>query len=1152
MERLEDTGDVTAEFIDRWQRSEGGEHATYQMFLTELCALLGVEQPEPGGDAYRFERRVEVTNWDGSTTSGRIDLYKRGCFVLEAKQGRFKPAPPPPPRLRLTIPKPPSKGHGVRGSKPWDDAMMRARAQAKRYADALPQGEPVPVFLIVVDIGYSFELFSDFTGTGRYYTHFPDTRSFRFSLGALADDSIRERLRQVWNAPWDLDPSRRMAKVTRDLADKLARLAQFLEVRHAPKTVADFLMRCLFTMFAEDVRILNERAFTDLLVRYKDRPPVLRQMLTALWRDMNTGTAFSPVIEAPIPEFNGSLFTNAEALELDAPQIELLSLAAKADWREVEPAIFGTLLERALDDRERHRLGAHYTPRAYVERLVLPTVIEPLRADWDDVKIAALAAANADDRETAAATVKEFHRRLCEVTVLDPACGSGNFLYVTLEHMKRLEGEVLDLLVTELEERQDALELSSHTVDPHQFLGIEKNERAVPIAEMVLWIGHLQWYARSQPKVTVWPRPVLRQYGNIQSGDALLTWKQIQLAHDPQGRPLSRWDGVSRKPDPMTGKPVPDETQQVPLEKYLSPKAAEWPLADFIIGNPPFIGGKDIRQELGDGYLAALWSTYGNRVPNSADFVMYWWHKAAERVRAGKSQRFGFITTKTITQTFSRQVVERHMSGRHPISLLFAIPNHPWVKPLNEDEQEAVRDAAQVRIAMTVGVRGVSEGKLLTVASERKGPNDAAEVELTERRGPINANLTIGVDVTKALPLKANDRMSSPGVKLHGAGFIVTPDDARRLGLGRIPGLERHILAYRNGKDLTARPRGVMVIDLFGLTEWEVLQRYPEVFQWVLERVRPHRLARNGITADATQYAQEWWLFGKPRPELRRALSRLPRYIVTVETAKHRIFQFLDAAIRPDNKLIAIASDDAYHLGVLSSRFHGTWALATGGRLGVGNDPVYVKTACFDKFPFPDATPDQQEAIRALAEELDALRKRQQATHPELTLTGMYNVLDKLRAGGDLTDDERVINDMGLISTLQLLHERIDAAVAEAYGWPAGLADMDSLARLVALNAERRREEATGKIRWLRPDLQAGPLTGPAQGRMDVDMDQGDLDAASIKLPWPKTLAEQVQAVRAALSRLGRQRSVEAIARQFKGAKRERVGEILEAMALMG
>jgi hypothetical protein len=806
-----------ASFIERWRPSGGGEHRTYQMFLTELCALLDVGLPDTAGDQYGFERRVPIRYWDGTVSSGRIDLYKRGCFVLEAKQGSVKPLQDLPelPGLAGYAPrKSGGKGHGVRGSKQWDNAMVQARAQAKRYIDNLPASEPVPPFLIVVDIGYSFELFADFTGTGRHYIQFPDAAGFRFTLDKLADVDIRDRLRAVWQDPHSLDPARRTAKATRLIADRLARLAQSLETDHSAKNVADFLMRCLFTMFAEDVGILKASAFTDLLKATRDRPAVARQMVTALWADMNTGAAFSAAIQDAVPHFNGALFAGAQALAVTQAQIDLLIEAAQADWRDVEPAIFGTLLERALDSDERHRLGAHYTPRAYVERLVLPTIIEPLRAQWDDVKVAALAA---NTTAEAVDSVTGFHRQLCSTTVLDPACGSGNFLYVTLDHLKHLEAEVLDFLAIELGQRQDALDLSSHTVDPHQFLGLEKNERAVPIAEMVLWIGHLQRYARTRAQAAGWPKPVLRQYGNIRHADALLTWRDVLLVRDDAGKPVSRWDGITRKRDPATGKLVPDESARVAVERYVSPKPADWPAADYIVGNPPFIGGKDLRQELGDGYTEALWATYGKRVPNSADFVMYWWHKAAEKVRTGKAKRFGFITTNSLPQTFSRRVVEHHKTGKHPIGLIFAIPDHPWVKALNENEQDAVRDAAAVRIAMTVGVKGACDGKLLTVLSERPGKEDAAEIEFAESFGPINADLTIGANVAAAQSLRATEGMASPGVKLHGAGFIVTPDQARTLGLGRVAGLESHILHYRNGRDLTARPRRVMVIDLFGL-----------------------------------------------------------------------------------------------------------------------------------------------------------------------------------------------------------------------------------------------------------------------------------------------------------------------------------------------
>ena len=290
------------------------------------------------------------------------------------------------------------------------------------------------------------------------------------------------------------------------------------------------------------------------------------------------------------------------------------------------------------------------------------------------------------------------------------------------------------------------------------------------------------------------------------------------------------------------------------------------------------------------------------------------------------------------------------------------------------------------------------------------GNQDEIEVKLQEQQGLLFADLKTGANVSGTQSLRANSGLTSRGMMLFGAGFIITPEEAKALGLGVIDGLENHIRAYRNGRDLAQSPRGAMVIDLFGYTIDEVRERFPSVYQHVLERVKPER-DQNKDKA----IRENWWLHGRTRGDLRNYLSGLPTYIATVETTKHRIFQFLDASILPDNMLVAFGLSDASSMGVLTSRLHVIWALAAGGRLGVGNDPRYNKTRCFETFPFPDATPEQQAQIRELAERLDAHRKRQQAQHPGLTLTGMYNVLEKLRAGTALTAKEQLINNQGLV-----------------------------------------------------------------------------------------------------------------------------------------
>jgi hypothetical protein len=386
-----------------------------------------------------------------------------------------------------------------------------------------------------------------------------------------------------------------------------------------------------------------------------------------------------------------------------------------------------------------------------------------------------------------------------------------------------------------------------------------------------------------------------------------------------------------------------------------------------------------MRESLGDGYVEALWAAYP-KMPQSADLVMFWWEKAAMLARTwdakkGKgARRFGLITTNSLRQVFNRRVLEPHLADKKkPLSLLFAIPDHPWVD---------ASDGAAVRIAMTVGVAGSRDGKLLPLKEEREAPDEAEGrlVSFAEKEGKLAANLQIGADLAKVRPLEANERIASPGVKLHGAGFIVTPGKGVDLGLGTVDGLEGHILPYLNGRDVAQVSRNVMVIDLYPLSQKEVMARFPSVYQHVFDNVKPERdqnrepFRRNN-----------WHWFGRTH-EMYRAFTRdIDRFIVTPETAKHRFFRFVDRGTRADNMLIAIGLDDAAYLSVLSSRVHVTWALAAGGRLGMGNDPRYNKSRCFDPFPFPDSNEAQRARMRDLGEQLDAHRKTRQAAHPKLT-----------------------------------------------------------------------------------------------------------------------------------------------------------------------
>lgn len=1133
-------------FINKWKDNSGSERSNFQTFIGDLCTLLDLPVPDPGiGDtgknAYVFERFIPSQRIDGSTESRYIDLYRRDCFVLEGKQTSKELA---------------TRTH--------QNAINAAVAQAERYVRGLPIEEVEhgrPPFIVVVDVGNAIYTYSEFSRTGGNYVAFPDPRRHEIRLEDLKDPEVQDRLRRLWLDPDSLDPSKHAARVTREVSDKLAKLAKSLEHSgYDVERVANFLKRCLFTMFAEDVELLPRSSFHDLLVDINDRnTDMFPHAIKALWETMNTG-GYSERLMQPVRRFNGGLFKGIEPIALNASQIELLIDAAKADWRFVEPAIFGTLLERALDPRERHKLGAHYTPRAYVERLVMPTLIEPLREQWGDVRAAAETLLRQDKKgtkEKALAEVRAFHYQLCQIKVLDPACGSANFLYVALEHMKRLEGEVL-AFISELTQGQGVLESEGLTVDPHQFLGLELNPRAAAIAELVLWIGYLQWHYRLNDRLDL-PEPILRDFKNIQCRDALIEYDSREPEVGEDGDPVTIWDGIGMKVSPATGELIPDEASRANVYRYNNPQIAGWPEADYIVGNPPFIGASTMRRALGDGYVDAVRKVFKGVVPDSADFVMYWWHTAAEKVRKGKAKRFGFITTNSLKQTFNRRVIAPHLAdAKKPLSLVFAVPDHPWVDG---------NDGAAVRIAMTTGAAGAYPGRLRQVTKEVVSEDrEARDVQLNQRNGKVFADLTVGANIASATSLASNSGVASRGVQLIGSGFIVTSEEAATLGLGEVEGLNQVIRDYRNGRDLTQSPRGVKVIDLFGLKTDEVKSLYPEVYQWVRERVKPERDQNNRAS-----YRDNWWIFGEARKDWRVMSDRLPRYIATVETAKHRIFQFLDAAILPDNKLISVATKESEHLGLMSSRAHVAWALAKGSKLE--DRPVYPKTECFETFPFPVLNKEQAESIGTLAERIDRHRKQRQARHPGLTLTGMYNVLEKLRTGDELTDKEKTINQQGLVSTLLEDHDKLDRAVFAAYGWPdlakklvgrpgattplpdksteQAQAEEELLMHLVELNKQRAQEEAQGNIRWLRPEYQA-----PDAIQEEIDVAPKEIAAkpqgakSTGKATFPKAMPEQLKTLRQALAE--RSHTTDSLAELFKRKPIKSVEEALKSLVVVG
>lgn len=1172
------------EFIEKWKPSGGNERANTQLFVNDLCAVLGVPSPQPtqadtAANDYVFERHVVKTEIDGATSNGWIDCYKKDCFILEAKQGSdrdraaFEAGEGESLRdfFGQTAAERFKRGMAKRGTGQWTAAMQKAAGQAEGYAKALPKEHGWPPFLLVSDIGYCIDVYADFSRSGKGYAPFPDRRRFRIELDDLRDEEVRERLKAIWTAPMSLDPSAEAAKVTREIAEILAEIAKRLEKEHHPDKVADFLMRLVFTMFAEDAgfgdkTLLPKESFTKFLRRQAEKPELFSHQLSQIWEAMDLGGPAGMLGDAGeiVRRFNGYLFKDRTALDLTPGEIRMLIEAAGKDWKDVEPAIFGTLLERALNPKERAKLGAHYTPRAYVERLVEPTIMEPLKEDWLGARTAAIEAAAAGDRGQARKIVEAFHGKLARTRVLDPACGTGNFLYVAMARMKELEGEVLELL-EELGDKQYLAEISGHTITPENFLGIEINPRAAAIAQLVLWIGYLQWHFKVNGEERMPEPPVLRDVKTIDCRDALIEYDRKELERDEKGLPVTRWDGETMKPHPVTGKPVPDEAARVEVYRYVNPRPAkDWPQAEFVIGNPPFHGARTIGGKSDFGYIDAIREVRSG-IPEHADFVMYWWDIAASLVQDRTARRAGLITTKSITQQFSRKITAARLLSRRPISLAFAIPNHPWVDNA---------DGADVRVAFSVIQAGSRPGRLLTEANAEWIDEGFCRLTFNEESGKISPRFTIGTDLGHAVKLKANSGVCSVGYQLTGEGFKVPDDNLRLLQSSSASALLRPFTTARTITTSQSLLAG-WVIDACSLELSELRASYPTAFDHLLNNVEPVRR-----TNSRKSVRERWWIYGEARNTLRPALERLSNIVVTPLTAKHRFFVLLPSETVADSTTVIFALDDAYHLGVLESVIHSKWALYNGGRLGVGDDPRYLKSDCFDPFPFPDTSDEAlKQRIRDAAGKLDALRKQVLERHPDLTLTKLYNVLEALRtaeaSGGVLGEKDRDIAERGCVSLIRQYHEEIDVGVAEAYGWgdlvplmrgeapspgspsasppsPArgeGLEEI-ILERLVVLNKERAAEEAKGKVRWLRPEYQApGYAAPPSQEEMVLA--EEEKKAAEV-LEWPAKLPEQVVAVAGIVERAGRPVAANDVAKAFKGKRASSVVPVLDALAGMG
>jgi len=935
------------QFVEKWKDNPLKERASYQLHFIDLCALVGVPAPSPAtAETYCFERGALRTG----AGQGWADVWKQNYFGFEYKATRSN--------------------------------LGEALKQLMTYALALDN----PPLLVVCD-----------TNIIEIHTHFTNAPSevHTIALEQIGEPANVEKLRWLFTDPNKFLPKLTISQITEEAAGKFATLAQSLNARgHASQTVAHFLNQCLFCLFAEDAGLLPGKLFERLLDKSQTDPAKLSARLEELFNAMRKGGDFA--LE-DIHYFNGGLFEKIEILPLETSEIKILHDAAKLDWSDIEPSIFGTLFERGLDPSKRSQLGAHYTDPQSILRIINPVIVEPLAREWgiartEIIQKLAKHKKRGDKAERdAQAVFTTYLEKLKEFRVLDPACGSGNFLYIALRSLKDLEHRAnLDAETVGLQ-RQIGIECS-----PANVLGIELNTYAAELARVTVWIGEIQWMLKNG--YPIHKNPILQPLDHIENRDAVLNT-----------------DGTE----------------------------AQWPAVDAIVGNPPFLGDKKMRVELGDEYTEALRKCYQGRLPGGADLVTYWFEKTRAQIERSSCQFAGLVATNSIRGGANQQVLTRICNTTRIFNA--------W------SDEDWINEGAAVRVSLVCfgDVAGaVLDGKIV----------DAIHADLTAGEG---------LNLTLAKPLKENNGVSFQGPVLVGP-FDVEGDIARDWLKQPNPNGKPNSDVLRpmlNGKDITSRVRGSWVVDFDSMTEREA-SLYERPFAFVREHVKP---LRDG-NRDASR-RERWWLHGRLGTEWRSAISEIPRYIATTRVAKHRTFIWLPTICWPSDAVVGIARSDDVTFGILHSRFHELWSLGLCTWLGMGNDPRYTPSTTFETFPFPEGlTPNLPPAkfsnsaasdISAAALDLNKLRDNW-LNPPEWvdwvqTLEERqcgYPARPVAKPGHEADLKKRTLTDLynAREPWLDKAHKSLDAAVAKAYGWhdyTSAMPDEEVLRRLLVLNQAR-------------------------------------------------------------------------------------------------
>ena len=954
------------QFVSKWKAVDLKEIAGAQSHFIDICTLVGHLSPtdaDPKGEFFTFEITAEKPNGE----QGRADAWYKGKFIWEYKRP------------------------GSNLKKAYDQLLL--------YRESLGN----PPLLITTDT-HDIIIHTNFTNTTK--------KVYRIDFESLLMGDGLSLLKRAFNDPNSFKPDETQEHVTRATADTFVGVANSLQqwakaggTTNDPERLAHFLIRLLFSLFAEDMNLLPDNIFTKLVNQYKQGTTTqlndfiicLKQLFTA----MRDGGAFGFY---KIHHFNGGLFDDDFTPDMPTDIIYKLQEACMQNWAEIDPSIFGTLFEHIIDESKRAPLGVHFTSREDISLIVKPVLMQPLLTKWQIVKQDAQNLCDHKTLEQAYSILALFSKQVSEVRVLDPACGSGNFLYLSLQSLLDLQKQIITFAA------QNFLPKIPLTVNPGQLYGIEKNPYAHELAQITVWIGYLQW--RFDNGFSDFDEPILKPLNNIQEKDAILT----NINH------------VISEPD--------------------------WQPVDVIVGNPPFLGGgRRMREELGDEYVDQLLELYRDRIPGGSDLVCYWFEKARAMLQQGKVKRVGLLATQGIRGGANRQVLDRI---KNTGDIFMAWSDREWVQ-----------DDTLVHVSMI----GFDSGE-----ENNKSLNGQTVVT-------INSDLTSTLDVNLAKHLKENDNICFKGIDKSGDFELTQKQMEDMLNLTNQSGLSNKdvLRPYINALDITQNLRHMYIIDFNSMTREEA-EKYEKPFEYVLNNVKPYRDSARPLTL-----RENWWLFNRSRPAMRKAIAPLKRFIATPLTSKYRIYVWISHPFLSDQANFIFARDDDYFFGVLHSSIHEIWVRRKGTQLReAASGSRYSPTATFETFPFPWPIDDEPKKnddshlkdIAANARKLDVFRthwlkpENVGITFSEIlakkrTLTNLYNSLDNYRVNyksgqHDQTEWKKDVDSIisfDEIQELDYIHDELNKSVFEAYGWSHTLNEEGILGNLLKLNLQRSVEK---------------------------------------------------------------------------------------------